>query len=99
MHPYTMLRTIVEECSSATLFDENLQPDVFGSAWAVYRLRTTTLRLVWDGKDGLGYLQCDRNGAWDDVGPYLTETDLESAVPNHAKIELFRKAIRELPEV
>ena len=68
-HAYPLLKRIVEFTGVATLLQEHLEPEVFGSAWAIYRLPTATIRLLWDGKDGWGLLQIDRGGTWVDIGP------------------------------
>lgn len=89
-----MLKGIVEATGVATLLQEHLQPEVFGSAWAIYWLPTTTIRLLWDGKDGWGLLQIDRSGTWVDIGPSLSKSDLApAALHETANMKPFREEI------
>jgi hypothetical protein len=96
MHPYTMLKEILGEMG-AELTSEDLHPDVFGSYVATYANRGHAIRLVWDGKDGWGFVQQHRSGDdWADATDFLTEGDLEGGPQNHAKIEQFRQVVAAL---
>jgi hypothetical protein len=96
MHPYTMLKELLQELG-AQLTSEDLRPDVFGSYVATYANGSNLIRLVWDGKDGWGFVQQHRaDGNWADATDFLTEGDLESVPQNHAKISQFRQAVAAL---
>ena len=97
MHPYTMLKKIVEE-SGAILSEEDVRPDVFGSAWAVYSRGQNRIRLVWDGKDGCGVLQrpVADGWNWENASSTITEGDLEGRSQNESGINLFRESVRQL---
>lgn len=96
MHPYTMLKEMLCEMG-AEVTSEDLRPDVFGSCVATYANSGKPIRLVWDGKDGCGFVQQHRLGDdWADATDFLTEGDLESVPQNHAKILKFRQAVAAL---
>ena len=95
MHPYTMLKELLREIG-AELTSEDLRHDVFGSYVATYASSAGPIRLVWDGKDGWGFVQQHRLGDWADVTDLLTEGDLEGVPQNHAKIEQFRQVVAAL---
>jgi hypothetical protein len=92
MHPLTMLQKIVEDLD-AEMVEHNYRPDVFGSGFVVYSKCGKSVRVVWDGKEGWGFLQAPSlGGSWADASPLLTEGDLEGVPQNHAKIAQFRQA-------
>ena len=102
MHPYNILKSIAEpilEKSSYRQVSEEYRPDIFGSAYSVFECGTKKVRLIWDGKDGWGYVQVyfriadNQPGDWQDIDCFLTEGDLESVPMNKAKIDEFRVAI------
>ena len=95
MHPYTMLKKVLRELGAEPA-SEDLRPDVFGSYMATYANGDSPIRLVWDGKDGWGFVQQHRGGSWADVTDYLTEGDLEGVPQNQAKIAQFRQAVAAL---
>lgn len=96
MHPYTMLKEMLREVG-AELTSEDLRPDVFGSYLATYVNSGKPIRLVWDGKDGWGFVQRHRLGDdWADATDFLTQGDLESVPQNHAKIQKFRQTVAAL---
>jgi hypothetical protein len=74
MHAYTTLRELVKGVG-ATLVEEQLNPEVFGSAYGVFVGRSgASFRLVWDGKDSCGFLQSlTAGGEWEDKGPLVRE--------------------------
>ena len=93
MHPYTMLKEILRDMG-AELTSEDLHSDVFGSYIATYAGSGGSIRLVWDGKDGWGFVQQHRSGdTWADVTDFLTEGDLEGVPQNHVKIEQFKQVV------
>jgi hypothetical protein len=95
MHPYTMLKGMLAELG-AELTSEDLRPDVFGSYVATYISNGRSVRLVWDGKDGFGFVQKYHSGHWVDATDFLTEGDLEGALQNHSRIEKFRRVVSAL---
>jgi len=88
-----MLKEVLDGLG-AVLTSEDLRPDVFGSYVATYANGKHQIRLVWDGKDGWGFVQQLRpTGDWADATDLLTKADLEGVPQNHAKIEQFRQAV------
>lgn len=80
MHDYSTLRELVRG-TGANLVEERLSPDVFGSAYSVFsNPNGGRLRLVWDGKDGCGFLQRSCAGSeWETIGPIVHEGGIEDA--------------------
>ena len=67
MHEYTILKATIDEVLSGTTLGflyEVVQPEVFGSAYAVYGSDEPILRLVWDGKDGWGFVEKRVEAGW-----------------------------------
>lgn len=102
MHAYNILKNIAEAIlvkSAYRQVSEEYRPDVFGSAYSVFERGSSKVRLIWDGKDGWGYVQVylrtseNKAGDWRDVDCFVTEGDLKSVPANEAKINEFRKAI------
>jgi hypothetical protein len=99
MHPYIAIKELVApifQRSRHQQVAEEIRPDVFGSAYSIFESSRSTLRLVWDGKDGWGYAQTMASGAtddWRDIPCYLTEADLETVPPNQEKIDAFLRAV------
>lgn len=77
--------------------EEELRPDVFGSAYAVMSTGVRRLRIVWDGKDGEGSIQrpVGSENRWEPIGCWLNEGDLESDPRNEQKIAEVADAVRE----
>ena len=44
--------------------EEKLQPDVFGSAYSEYKGKGLLYRIIWDGRDGCGYIQHFKEKEW-----------------------------------
>jgi hypothetical protein len=79
MHEYSTLRELVKG-TGAILIEEHLNPDVFGSAYAVFSCGNDgRFRLVWDGRDGCGFLQGSADSQWKAVGPVIPEGHVENA--------------------
>lgn len=96
MHPYLMLKEILSEMG-AQLTSEVSHPHVFGSYIATYAGLTSPIRLVWDGKEGWGFVQrCRSENDWVDATDFLTKMDLESLPQNALKIEKFRQIVATL---
>jgi hypothetical protein len=96
MHPFCILQEIVVN-AGGKLVKENFNADVFGSYWAIYMGNSRELRLVWDGKDGWGFLQSQETpSSWADVQPVVVEGDLESTPRNELKIAAFSRAVERL---
>lgn len=73
MHAYSSLREVVRG-AGGTLVEEHLDPEAFGSAYAVFAGRGPRFRLVWDGKESYGLLQVESApGQWKDQGPLVRE--------------------------
>ena len=95
MHPYTMLKDMLAALGAHET-SEDLHPDVFGSYFATYDNYGHPIRLIWDGKDGWGFVQSYQSGEWINTTDFMTEGDLESVPQNHAKIEQFKQAVATL---
>ena len=96
MHPYTMLKDLLREIG-AELTSENWHYDAFGSYTASYENRGCLIRLIWDGRDGWGFVQRYVPGSgWADATDFLTEGDLEGEPKHHAKLEQFRQVVAAL---
>jgi len=65
-----------------------------GSAWASKATQSAQLRLVWDGKDGAGFLEGrgDATGRWKTISAIMTAGDVEGDPKNEKKIGEFRRA-------
>jgi hypothetical protein len=62
MRAYTTLRELVRSCG-ATLIEEDLSPEVAGSAQAVFLgCSNTKFRFVWDARENCGFLQPEGTG-------------------------------------
>ncbi|WP_024930068.1 hypothetical protein [Methylophilus sp. OH31] len=75
MSEYTVIRDAIQELG-ASVTEEQMQPEIFGSAYCVFEgTNHTSFRLVWDGKEGYGFLQSAKSaGLWQDVGPHVSGT-------------------------
>jgi hypothetical protein len=56
MHPFLALQKIVGDAGGIFL-EEDFSADDFGSYWPICQCGAKKVRLVWDGKDGWGFLQ------------------------------------------
>ncbi|MFO7690717.1 MAG: hypothetical protein R6W83_09240 [Cryobacterium sp.] len=74
MRTYSSIREVVRG-TGATLVEEHLHPEAFGSAYGVFVGRAgARFRLVWDGKEGLGFLQLlVAPDEWKNQGPTVRE--------------------------
>ncbi|PYS70653.1 MAG: hypothetical protein DMF69_12870 [Acidobacteria bacterium] len=92
MHPYAnlkeLLRPLIEKLGYREVYEE-ICPDAFGSAYSIFRSDRGKLRIIWDGKDGWGYVQ--KGGR--DLPFILRKDDLESCLRNEEKISEFISAI------
>jgi hypothetical protein len=73
MHEYIVIRDAIKTLG-ASVVEEHLHPESFGSAYCIFEgsdgLR---FRLVWDGKEGYGFLQSlKQNNTWQDAGPFVS---------------------------
>jgi hypothetical protein len=93
LRPYLILKSILEE-HGMVLVKEELHPNVFGSAYSIYKVSEEELRLVWDGKDGAGFLERRTGGDWVAVSPYLTRADMD----NPQKVSAFDDAVQRLAD-
>lgn len=101
MHPFTILQSKIQEVLPpgvhlvSDVFDERN----FGSRIAIYEGSRGGFRLVWDARDGWGFLQRrNREEAWFDVEPFVTEGDIEGIPQNFKKLASFEKVMRQLIE-
>lgn len=65
------------------LENEEHHPDVFGSSFSVYSGKGLNYRIIWDGKDGCGYIQSYQGNDWVDLcanAPEADETSFFNAV-------------------
>jgi hypothetical protein len=99
MHPLTILQKIIENLG-ASLVKYEFGSDGFGSGSAIYLLNSKYVRVIWDGKDGWGFLQHkSSSGLWVDASPTLDEGDLEGRPQNHIKIAEFKQVAAALLSV
>jgi hypothetical protein len=87
--PYRVLKSILEQLG-ITPYKEELHPNAFESAYSVYKVSGEELRLVWDGKDGVGFLEHGAGQHWEMISPYLSRADIE----NPDKVGEFREAVQ-----
>lgn len=65
------------------LTSEEIRPDVFGSAYCEYKGKGMHYRVIWDGKDGCGYIQSMTIQGWQDIDakvPEASRKEMESAL-------------------
>lgn len=74
MGSYKALRELVAD-AGASLVEEHLHPESFGSAYCVFRgAAGGRFRLVWDGKETCGFLESSIGGdEWKLEGPIVRE--------------------------
>lgn len=72
MREYSIIRDAIQNLGAAVI-EEHLHPEVFGSAYCIFAGHNgTQFRLVWDGKEGYGFLQSAKSpDLWEDIGPYV----------------------------
>lgn len=80
MREYAVIRDAIKELG-APVTEEHLHPEAFGSAYCVFEGENHShFRLVWDGKDGYGFLQSAKSaGLWEDIGPYVSGTSSQNS--------------------
>lgn len=61
---------------------EESHPDVFGSYFCIYSRADLDIRYIWDGKDGVGYLEIKpaHDYSWRAFSSYVPESNLDSMV-------------------
>lgn len=92
MYEYTVLRSAVENLG-AICVEEHLHPESFGSAYCRFKHGDNEFRLVWDGKEGYGFLQVPNgSGDWSDIGPYVSGVSNPQA-PKFASFVQTAKAL------
>jgi hypothetical protein len=74
MREYTVIRDEVSKLG-ATLVEEHLHPQSFGSAYCVFAGRTgKQFRFVWDGKEEYGFLEFPSgDGSWSHTKPFVND--------------------------
>jgi hypothetical protein len=87
MHEYYLIKESVEPVLDKLGFVEDFEevrPDIFGSIHSLWRKLGVSVRLIWDGKEGMGYAQVSQTkGEWKDIKPYIpegTESDFRLAI-------------------
>ena len=78
MNEYQQIKAALSktlERAGLSLSDEELHPDVFGSAHSEYLGNGLAYRLIWDGKDGCGYIQSLEKGAWVNLKAFAPESE------------------------
>jgi len=76
MHEYYLIKQALVPILNSAGFEESveeLRPDVFGSAYSVFVRNDTKLRIIWDGKDGWGYIQEHKDAEWIDLPVFVKE--------------------------
>lgn len=87
---YEIKAALIQSLEKAGLSqaEEKISPEVFSSAYAVFSGKNLNYRIVWDGKDGCGYIQSLEKEGW---------VNLKSTAPRseHAAFEaaIFRMRI------
>ena len=96
-HPYNFIKSITEKIllpKGYVVDFEQLNPDVFGSAFCIFKKENEkSFRLVWDGKDGWGFIQVPEKRGWKDLSIFLTEGDIEGESINYQKVNDFMKVV------
>ena len=79
MRDYATLRDAIQHLG-ATLIEEHLAPESFGSACAVFKgVSGHTFRFVWDGKEEYGFLQIGSGAdSWSDLSPRVFSANMQS---------------------
>jgi hypothetical protein len=86
MSEYEELKSAVApilERAGLSLVVEERHPDVFGSAYCEYKGKGLQYRIIWDGKDGYGYIQSMTKQGWQDLDASVPEgkqSDFASAL-------------------
>jgi len=75
MLEYSAIRDAIQKLG-ASVTEEHLHPEVFGSAYCIFEGENHShIRLVWDGKEGYGFLQSEKSpGLWESIGPHVSDT-------------------------
>ncbi len=100
MHPYRFLKEKVEAAALPAGFQlssEDLHPDVFGSYLCIFERGDRQVRLVWDGKDGVGFLE-SRVGSepdWRPLGRVLGEAEIEGVPQDAEAIAAWESRLRQ----
>ncbi len=78
MHEYDQIKmelVQVFDNFKLSMIEEEYHPDSFGSAYSTYTDRQKcTYRIIWDGKDGAGYVQTREETSWTDICPSIPES-------------------------
>ena len=76
MAEYEELKAVavpILERAGLSLAVEEKHPDVFGSAYCEYKGKGLHYRVIWDGKDGCGYIQSMTKQGWQDLDDTVAE--------------------------
>lgn len=93
MHEYSTIRDAIKSLG-ATVAEEHLQPEFFGSAYCVFNAnQNSQFRLVWDGKEGYGFLQSATSPEhWQDISPHVSGVSNPQA-PKFVELLSIAKAL------
>ena len=100
MHPYIFLRARVEAAALPAGFQlsiEELHPDVFGSYFCIFQRGDEHIRLVWDGRDGAGFLEsrAGDESEWRPLGRVLAEDEIEGSPQDLEAIAAWEFELRQ----
>jgi hypothetical protein len=77
MHEYHEIKEAVSKVLGDAGFveeHEELHPDVFGSMFSTFARASEQYRIVWDGKEGCGRVDRNREGNWIELNPTVPES-------------------------
>lgn len=63
--------------------EEKLEPDVFGASYLIFSGKGLSYRIIWNGRDGCGYIQSSEKEGWvklDVSAPEARHNAFESAL-------------------
>ncbi len=78
MHEYYKIKNAlipVFEAAGVSEVTEELQPDVFGSAYSEFEGKQGKFRVIWDGKDGCGLVQKQTKSGWEDLPNFVKKSE------------------------
>lgn len=80
MPEYAVIRDAIKELG-ASVTEEHLHPEAFVSTYCIFEgANHSHFRLVWDGKEGYGFLQSAKSADfWEDIGPYVSGTSSQNS--------------------
>ncbi len=76
MAEYEQLKAVTTpllKSAGLSIVAEEKHPDVFGSAYCEYKGKGLHYRIIWDGKDGCGYVQRMTEQGWRNLNTTIPE--------------------------